>query len=170
MCPLLQANLVLIFSRLCRSLGRWGADISLPPEDHDWLREVEKNTTTHVILVNDLYSLDKEILCSNISGGKIGGDIFNAVAVIMNEQNIDLVTAQTKLKIMIEEAEEKHFLLLANRKSREKPISPQVTRYADLLKDMAAGNESWSRVTARYNVVNAQLQKPIGENPGFREV
>ncbi|KAM4062719.1 hypothetical protein HRG_013772 [Hirsutella rhossiliensis] len=107
--------------------SQWALDIALPLDECAWLRELEKNIAAHVAFVNDLYSLDKELLTSRYHRNKIGGNIVNAVTIIMQEQNVDLGTARAQVTNLIHEVEES--------------MSPQGLRYIDFLEDMAAGNE-----------------------------
>lgn len=144
-------------------------DITVPDDERPWIEELEGNISAHWALVNDLFSWDKEILESRDVAGKMGATVFNAVSVHMEELNVDAESARSSLANMVRELERKHGDLVARRMDSGRPISPDVVRYVHCLENIAAANESWSRGTARYNIVGGKPQKPVEENVGFRQ-
>ncbi|KAF9058554.1 isoprenoid synthase domain-containing protein [Rhodocollybia butyracea] len=165
-------KLVTIFftTCVCRSVARWGLDIVIPPDEYPWLSEVEYNISRHVVIVNDLFSWNKEVLLSQKCQGKLGGDLVNAVAITMQLEQVDASAAQARLAKMVQDLEENHFALLASRDRGKMAMSSDVERYIDFLEDMASGNESWSRVTARYYVGDGKQKRPTEENISFRSL
>ncbi|KAH8672844.1 isoprenoid synthase domain-containing protein [Tricladium varicosporioides] len=150
------------------TLARLGMDLEIPAEEEHWLKKLEHITTYHIIIVNDLYSWDKELLqASNSKTTDIGGDLVSAITVVMKEENVDEMTAKKFLATKVHDLEVEYFDLVKERE-KEGPMAIDARRYADCLPVMAAGNESWSRVTARYNVVNGKRMKPVEENLDFR--
>ncbi|KAF4966447.1 hypothetical protein FZEAL_10654 [Fusarium zealandicum] len=156
--------------QFCRALARWAMDITLPPDEKQWLRELGHNASAQIVLVNDLFSWEKEVLEARDCEGKIGGYLFNAIAIVMEEQGISEQAARVFLARKVQDVENNHFRLVAERAKTGKPIPPDVLRYIDCLEDMCAGNEAWSRITARYYVKDGKRQKPTEENVGFRNI
>ncbi|POR38210.1 Aristolochene synthase [Tolypocladium paradoxum] len=157
-------------AKLSRSLAKWAMDVIIPDDERPWIEELERNFSAHCAIVNDLFSWDKETLESRDLAGKIGETVFNAVTVHSKELNVDVDEARFSLANMVRELELIHCHLVANRIASGKPIPSDVVRYVHCLEDIAAANESWSRVTSRYNVVGGKLQKPTEENIGFRKL
>ncbi|KAF4625640.1 hypothetical protein G7Y89_g12523 [Cudoniella acicularis] len=158
-----------IAMNVTHALARWAMDVEIPAAEKPWLQKLEYNSVDHIIIVNDLFSWEKELLQASISKEtEIGGDLVSAITVVMKEQKMDEQTAKAFLAKKVHEIEVKQFELIGEREKSGGPILTDTRRYADCLATMAAGNESWSRITARYNVVNGKRVKPVVDNLSFR--
>jgi hypothetical protein len=120
------------------------------------------NIAVHVCIVNDLFSWDKELL----DAAAFGSAIVNAVKIVMKDEIVDAKAAQLLLTAKVQQLEDRHFALVEKCGTG---LSEESRRYIEFLVSMAAGNESWSRLTARYNIVNGERRKPEPENVSFRE-
>ncbi|RDW92912.1 uncharacterized protein DSM5745_00234 [Aspergillus mulundensis] len=143
------------------ALGRWAIDASIPPHEEALIRSIDANIGAQVVLVNDLFSWEKELL----DAAKMDSEVVNAVGLVMRLENVDAGAAQRMLAIKVKELEDKHVELLDGKMEN---LSRDSKVYVRFLENMAAGNESWSRGTARYNVVGGQQVRPEVENISFR--
>ena len=125
------------------------------------MAQIDRNIGIHVCVVNDLFSWDKEIL----DAAETNYDIVNAISIVMNQHNVDAEVARSRLAMKVPELELRHDQLLQQTLN---PFSMESQRYIEFLVCLASGNESWSRLTARYNVVGGRKQKPEVENISFR--
>lgn len=143
-------------------------NITVPSSEYPWLTRVEDNIAAHLCIVNDLYSWEKELLTADQAPDGFGGDLVNAISIVSREEHVDVQTAKQRLARKVNEVEKLHFELLEERKSRSEPMSYDLQKYLAFLEDLASGNESWSRVTARYNIVCGKFQRSSEENLSFR--
>ena len=127
------------------------------------MAQIDRNIAIHVCVVNDLFSWDKEVL----DAAETNYDIVNAISIVMNQDNVDAEEARVRLAAKVPELELRHDQLL-RQSANPNPLSVESQRYIEFLVCLASGNESWSRLTARYNVVNGKKQKPEDENVSFR--
>lgn len=165
----MKVRLLTVNYSVTHALAQWAMDLDIPTLEEPWLKKLEYNSVDHIIIVNDLYSWERELLQASISKkSEIGGDLVSAITVVMKEQKVDEPTAKAFLAKQVHAIDLKQFEYIRERELEGAPIRSNVKRYSDCLATMAAGNESWSRVTARYNVVNGKRVKPVRENLSFR--
>jgi hypothetical protein len=135
-----------IGGRFCAALAEYGLGIDLSPQmaaDAD-LADAWIPVTDHWILVNDLFSLGKEVT---------DADTMNLVLVMMHHQGIGLQAAVSQVGADIRRVDAAHQVTrrqLAHR-YRKHSAAADIGRYLDALDHLLAGNLRWSTETRRYH-------------------
>lgn len=101
---------------------------------------LNKQTAIHVSLINELYSLRKEI--------RAGSYRYNYVYVKMKNHNI---TAQEAVNEIIVEINEAHRMAHFYGERLKESDDPKLSRYVDAMYEVMTGNHYWSTFCKRYN-------------------
>lgn len=118
-------------------------------EELDSVKEIERNASKHLSVVNDICSWEKEVLASK-SGHVEGAALCSSVQVVAAEAEIETASAKRVLWSMCREWEARHIELEA-RKLKERPAPSQaIMSYIKGLEFQISGNEQWSETTKRY--------------------
>lgn len=125
-------------------------DLSLKAEDLATLHTVEQNCAKHIAIVNDIYSWEKELLQSQKNQSE-GSLLCSAVKVMAENAGLEVEAAKRVLWSMVREWETKHEAL-CNALHVNDPVDAK-SLYVQGLKFQMSGNETWSRTTPRYLVV-----------------
>lgn len=121
--------------------------LSLPQEDLDLVRPIDRNCSKHLSIVNDIWSYEKEVIAAQTLHEE-GGALCSGVAILAKEAEIDIGAAKRVLYQLCREWELKHQSLVA--KILAEKDSPVIKTYVRGLEFQMSGNELWSQTTLRY--------------------
>ncbi|KAK5999161.1 Aristolochene synthase [Cladobotryum mycophilum] len=129
---------------------RFVTDLWIPSSDSARIKVMERNYANHLAVVNDLYSLNKELRSVKVNHTE-GATLINTVAVLANDGDLSLNASKRVLWAMVREWEACHDAM-AGELLRDGASKDLIT-YAQLMRIQLSGNEFWSRYTLRYNKV-----------------
>ncbi|KAK5655708.1 hypothetical protein OQA88_5641 [Cercophora sp. LCS_1] len=132
--------------------------ISLTPEDEKAVAEFSRPAWISLLLVNDLYSYEKEHWLANSTGRSLTN---NGVRVIMQERGVDLAEARKICRAEIIEAHKQHLAMIERAKADGR-YSLGLVRLLDGLTHSIAGNVVWSQGHPRYDSTAQYTPEQIG--------
>ncbi|CAG8952973.1 hypothetical protein HYFRA_00003163 [Hymenoscyphus fraxineus] len=139
----------LLYSLMRFSMGLNIESDKLTPEELETVTQVEQNCAKHLAIVNDICSWEKELAQSKKSAQE-GSVLCSAVKVMADNAGLSVDAAKRVLWSMVREWEAEHEILC------QKPYmqDDRKSLYLQGLKFQMSGNESWSKTTPRYLVVD----------------
>ncbi|KAJ4258035.1 Terpene cyclase 6 [Fusarium torreyae] len=124
---------------------RFGCGVHQTPEELAPFEELTDLFTTHSILLNDLYSYDKEVYESK----KLNGSIVNAVHVTKQLLSVSPASAKNITRVMSWDME-KEFYAISEKFMRDPSINHAQRVYITGLLDATIGNIFHSATLSRY--------------------
>ena len=147
----LARYLLIDYYSLLSALMRFVMKLELTSEELDAVKDVDRNCSKHISVVNDIYSWEKELKQSKESQEE-GSVLCSSVQVVSEECNLDIQAAKRVLWSMCREWELVH-LALSEKKKKE--ARSEVLTYCKGLEYQMSGNEMWSQSTLRYVGIEA---------------
>ena len=132
--------------RFVAACVRFGAMLRLSPETRNSVKCIEKSYGNLTIVVNDIYSFDKELRAWKESG-KEGATVLNLVQLLASDTDLSYAAAKRVCWTLCREMELVHIQLL---REREVETDQNLEAYLKGLEFVIGGNEQWSATTARY--------------------
>ena len=120
--------------------------LHLTSEELEYIKDVDENCSKHIVVVNDIYSWEKEREKS-MTGHMEGSRLCSSVQVMSNTANVSVEAAKRIPWVMCREWEAHHKQPVASKLN----VRPEVITYCRGLESLMAGNELWSKTTKRYN-------------------
>lgn len=120
------------------------------PEEHRLLKSLEANAGKHVVIVNDIFSWDKELIASK-ELHKEGAMLCSSLKLMMDETEIDSEGVKRVLWQLAREFENKQESLEEGFQASTSANCDKFRRYMQELRCLMAGNEQWSKETLRYS-------------------
>ena len=102
------------------------------------------------IIVNDIYSFDKELRMWN-QDHKEGGQLLNIVNHMANDAGVSYTTAKRILWVLCREWEIDHQEMVAKVMTGKRGGDPTLQKFFKCLDYAIGGNEYWSETTERYH-------------------
>lgn len=135
---------------------RFSMGLHMTPAELESVKDVERNCSKHISVVNDIYSWEKELLASK-SGHVEGSALCSSVQVMAVGANVSVNASKRILWTMCREWEACHDELVAGRRTTDGrlKVRNEVMRYMKGLEYQMSGNELWSQTTKRYIEVTA---------------
>ncbi|KAI5923116.1 terpenoid synthase [Camillea tinctor] len=136
---------------LLSGIMRFCAGLYMTPEELELVKPVEENSMRHITFVNDICSLEKEVLSAKESAkdGSELGALCSSVPIVMKWCGLGEDEAKHIMWEMVRSWEVRHFELV-NEILQGHP-STALEIYFRGLEHQMAGNELWSLLTPRYN-------------------
>lgn len=129
---------------------RYSARLRVSNETLNSLEGIHESYTKHGIIVNDIYSFDKELRLWN-QNHKEGVKLVNMVNQMSIDTGISHSTAKRILWVLCREWEIDHQELVAKVVTGKGGADPIVKKYLKGLEYVLSGNEYWSATSERYH-------------------
>lgn len=129
---------------------RYSARLRMSNETLNSLERIHESYAKHAIIVNDIYSFDKELHSWN-QNHKEGGKLVNMVNQMSIDAGISHSTAKRILWVLCREWEIDHQEMVAKVVTGKGGADPIVKKYLKGLEYALSGNEYWSETTERYH-------------------
>lgn len=126
---------------------RFCADLHLSAEELELVKPIEQNALKHMTVVNDICSLDKEVLAAK-DGFELGA-ICSSVPIVKEFAGVNEVETKRIMWQMVRAWEMRHFELFQNLQSKSRSVD--FLTFLKGLEYQVAGNELWTLTTRRYN-------------------
>ena len=122
----------------------------MPNERLKSLERIHESYGKLGIIVNDIYSFDKELHLWN-QDHKEGGQLLNIVNHMATDAGVSYATAKRILWVLCREWEIDHQEMVAKMVTGKGGADPTLKKYLKGLEYVLAGNEYWSETTERYH-------------------
>ncbi|KAJ5787198.1 Aristolochene synthase from penicillium Roqueforti [Penicillium paradoxum] len=132
---------------LLSAVMRFVMGIHLSADELERLSPLEQNYAKHLIVVNDIFSWEKELKASQL-GHEEGSTLCSAVIVVATGTNLSFDAAKRILWLIVREWELVHDDFCAEMVATG--CSEAMKAYMKGLEYQLSGNEMWSRTTLRY--------------------
>lgn len=129
---------------------RYAMDLKVTQQALDSAPVILESYSRLGIVVNDIYSLAKELHAWNIHHTE-GGQVLNMVVMQAEETGTSYEAAKRVLWVLCREWELEHFELIAQREAALEGCSEDLRVYMKGLEYVLGGNEEWSSYTGRYH-------------------
>lgn len=129
---------------------RYSMALRMNPDELIIARDVEKNCSKHISVINDIYSFEKELLTAKTAHEE-GGALCSSVQLLATEADFSIQSAKRILFNMCREWEHRHQELVNGLKIQHN--NPTIDQYVKGLEYQMSGNEIWSKTTKRYSAV-----------------
>ena len=133
-------------------------DLRVSDADRESIKEIEMLYSSFGMIVNDIYSYEKEVRAYNAKGME-GAEILNAVELQALDTGVSTTSAKRILWVLCRELE-LEFLDLVQAKKTEMDLvetegngekNRDMKNYMRGLEGIMSGNEKWSAYTGRYH-------------------
>ncbi|CAG8974316.1 hypothetical protein HYALB_00006164 [Hymenoscyphus albidus] len=135
-------------SNYANSTMAFGLNIDLTPTELSRITEIEKLQAYHLLVVNDYYSFEKELLDSQTKHEE-GAKLFNVVAVLANEIDVSYASSKAIIDVMLRKWEEECRVMVKAIENRGE-CTEAMAKYLRGKELMNLGNVVWSATTRRY--------------------
>lgn len=138
-------------SALLSALMRFSMNLKLNAKDLASMRSIEQNHAKHIAIVNDIYSWEKESRQAEKCAQE-GSALCSAVKIMADNTGLDIESSKKVLWSLVREWEIKHETL-CNALYDSTDLLDSQALYVEGLKYQMSGNETWSKTTPRYSVL-----------------
>lgn len=124
--------------------------IDLSVETLKSIADIEESYGKLGIVVNDIYSFDKELRLWNEKHQE-GGHLLNMVQQMTDDTGCSFAAAKRILWVLCREWELEHHEMVLAREAASSGCSEELKAYLKALEYVLGGNEVWSETTERYH-------------------
>ncbi|KAL8781085.1 MAG: hypothetical protein Q9213_006167 [Squamulea squamosa] len=148
------------------ALMRYSMGLKVSAEAINTILDVSKSYSRLAIVVNDIYSCDKELRAWN-RNQKEGGQLVNMVMQQAKDTGLNWEAAKRVLWILCREWELDHFEMVAKREAAVEGCDEDLRRYMEGLEYVLGGNEEWSSYSQSpcCMVALGNIDRPRGAEP-----
>lgn len=126
----------------------FGLDISLTPIEIKTIAEIETLQAYHLLVINDYYSFEKELLDSQTKHLE-GAKLFNVVSVLADEIDVSYTSSKAIIDVMLKKWEEEWRVMVEKIEAKGE-CTETMKKYLRGKEYMNLGNVVWSATTRRY--------------------
>ena len=137
-----------VHPRLMAALMRFSMGLHVSGPDLASVAAIGRNCSNHIIVVNDIWSFDKELRASQ-TGHAEGGALCSAVQILAQGTELSMAAAKRTLYALVREWELVYRELVGAAKVNG-DCAEDLGSYVDGLEFQMSGNEAWSQITGRY--------------------
>ena len=127
---------------------RFSMGLRMTSKELSGMRDLERNCSKHISIVNDIYSWEKEFRASQ-RGHEEGSALCTAVKILADGTSLSIEGSKRVLWAMAREWEATHDGMVADKVARD--CTHAERDYMKGLKYQMSGNELWSKTTPRYH-------------------